>query len=858
MHVFVRSLKLIDKNVIKIIGAKEHNLKSVNVDIPKDKLIVITGPSGSGKSSLAMDTLYQEGRRRYIQSLSSYARQFLGVGKRPKVEKVVGVCPAIAIDQKTVGFNPRSTVGTITEIYDYLRLVFARAGNVVCPKCDIEISQGCPESISESIVRNFSGQTVWIAAQMANDKKGEFVDKLTALFKKGFNQFLIDGEFTRFDRESDVFLLGLKKTFKHTIFVLLDNFAIQNTEFNRIKEGVDRAIQATGTSCSIILESNKIENYSVSGVCSKCGYSSGEIEPRLFSFNSPVGACNKCQGLGVLYSDFSLSTFTTEEEPKHFLQTCQNCAGARLCKQALAVKIDGKNIFEVCSMPIKKTLEFFTKLYLIGQKAQIVARAKEEIVTRLQFLTKVGLGYLTLSRNAPTLSGGEGQRIRLATQIGSALSGVLYVLDEPSIGLHQRDNERLIEMLQKLRDVGNTVVVVEHDMDMIIESDLVIDMGPGAGALGGHITAIGTAKEIAKNPNSITGAYLSGRREIAVPERRRSFNKFLTLSGLSKNNLQNVAVKIPLEVMVVFTGVSGSGKSSLVSQTLAPALKNHFGLGLAKSSGLAKLEGVNQISSVVIVDQSPIGRTPRSNPATYIGIFGKIRTLFASLPESVANGFGIAHFSFNVDAGRCKKCSGEGSIKISMLFMEDEVVTCRQCKGQRYNQAVLSVKYKGKNINDVLCMTAREAVDFFTDFPPIRKRVEIMCQVGLEYMVLGQASTTLSGGEAQRIKLICELAKQGTDTLYILDEPTVGLHSCDVEKLLIVLNKLIELGNSVLIIEHNLELIKCADYIIDMGPEGGDEGGNVIATGTPEEICQLNLGYTAKYLKKHLKTHNLP
>ncbi len=843
-----------DNGFIKIFGAKEHNLKSVDVSIPKGKLVVITGPSGSGKSSLSMDTLYQEGRRRYIQSLSSYARQFLGVGNRPHVDRVEGVCPAIAIEQKTVGFNPRSTVGTITEIYDYLRLLFARTGTPICPNCNIEISQGCAESITETIIRDFANQTVWISALVAKDKKGEFVDKLTGLFKKGFHRFLIDNEERRFESESDVFILGLRKTFKHTIFVLIDHIEIGRGYFDQIKESIEKAIEASGSTCSIITPEHKIESFSVNRVCNQCGYSCSELEPRLFSFNSPVGACSKCQGLGKLYKKFDFENLDEETlDSKNYSSNCDACKGARLCPQALSIKVGSKNIFEVCSMSINEVSEFFNGLKMDGQKAQIASRIISEIVSRLGFLIHVGLGYLTLGRNAPTLSGGEGQRIRLATQIGSTLTGVLYVLDEPSIGLHHRDNDKLILMLKKLRDVGNTVVVVEHDMDMISESDLIIDMGPGAGINGGYVTAIGTPEEIKQNPKSITGAYLSGKREIVVPKKRRTPTKFLSLYGLTRNNLKNIDVKIPLGVFTVFTGVSGSGKSSLMSQTLVPALKNYFSMGSPMAEGLSKIEGVEQLSSVVNVDQSPIGRTPRSNPATYIGIFSKIRTLYESLPESIANGFGIGHFSFNVPAGRCEQCSGEGKIRISMLFMEDEVVVCRRCNGQRYNQSILKIRYKGKNINDVLSMTAKEALEFFAEFSVIRKRLELMCEVGLEYMVLGQSSTTLSGGEAQRIKLVCELAKQGRDTLYILDEPTVGLHSCDVEKLILVINKLVENGNSVFVIEHNLDLIKSADFVIDMGPEGGNEGGRVIATGSPEEICQKNVGFTAQYLKRCLK-----
>jgi len=842
-----------DNGKIRIIGAKEHNLKSVDIDIPKGKLVVITGPSGSGKSSLALDTLYAEGQRRYVESLSSYARQFLGMSKRPDVEKIEGLCPAIAIEQKTVGYNPRSTVGTITEIYDYMRVLFARVGTPHCPGCGKDIQAESPEKITRILLKKFTDQSVTITAPIAIEKKGEFVNELKRLFEQGFYRFIIDGNSHRFLDADDINKLKLRKRYKHNISVVLDKVQVTKEEAQRLQEAVEKAFAINKGLCSVIDLDGKEEFYSSQRICLECVRSFQELEPRFFSFNSPLGACPECHGLGFTYNTWDADNarsyyfrYDNKEQP------CGSCQGRRLRDEALAVTINNKNIYDFCSMSIGKLLEFCQNLTIADDYKEIAAPLLREITTRLTFLNDVGLNYLTLSRSARTLSGGEGQRIRLATQIGSSLTGVVYILDEPSIGLHQRDNDRLIETLKRLRDLGNTVVVVEHDMDTIKAADYLIDMGPEAGILGGQVTAHGLPMQLANDKKSLTGAFLSGKRSISIPQIRRKPRGFIKLVGANANNLQNVTVKFPLGVFAAVSGVSGSGKSSLVMQTLAKTLQQHFRLGYTISSNFEEIDGIDLIKNVVQVDQSPIGRTPRSNPATYLGIFNEIRALFAGLPESNARGYQVGRFSFNVADGRCFECNGDGKVTISMHFLEDVQVTCKVCKGLRYNEQTLEIKFKGKSIADVLDMSVLEAREFFETFPRIKKRLDFLCEVGLDYLKLGQSSTTLSGGEAQRIKLVNELAKRDKNAMYILDEPTTGLHSADIEKLLLVLNKLVDRGNTVLVIEHNVDVLKCVDYLIDVGPEGGEDGGQIVAAGTPEEVAESKNSLTGRYLKKEL------
>lgn len=838
------------KSVICIQGAKEHNLKSVSIEIPKEKLVVITGPSGSGKSSLALDTLYAEGQRRYVESLSSYARQFLGISKRPDVEKIEGLCPAIAIDQKTVSYNPRSTVGTITEIYDYLRVLFARIGTPHCPTCGRAIAAESPERITKTLLRKFDKQIITIAAPVAIEKKGEFKQELKRFFQRGFYRFVINGTDYRFKEEADIDGIKLSKNFKHNISVLIDKFEISSTEVVRLQEAIEKAFGLNGGLCSVIDKNNNEQFYSSKRICLECVSSFPELEPRFFSFNSPLGACTNCHGLGFTYNAFGhaeeQSSYLRHEERE---QVCDYCQGKRLRDEALAVKIAEKNIHDFCNMSIGALLEFCKKLTFSKEQQEITESLLREIITRLEFLNNVGLSYLTLGRSARTLSGGEGQRIRLATQIGASLSGVLYILDEPSIGLHQRDNDRLITTLKKLRDLGNTVVVVEHDMDTIKAADYLIDMGPAAGVLGGEITAHGTPEQVARNKASLTGAFLAGKRQIAIPHVRRIPSGFLTLKGAKINNLKDVTVRFPLGIFAAVSGVSGSGKSSLVMQTLAQGLQRYFSSGYAIGQNFDEIEGIEQLNNVVLVDQSPIGRTPRSNPATYLGIFNDIRELFASLPESNARGYKVGRFSFNVADGQCFECKGEGTITVAMHFLEDVHVTCKSCNGMRYNQQTLEITFKGKNVAQILNMSVLEACEFFANFPRIKKRLDLLCEVGLDYIKLGQSSTTFSGGEAQRIKLVNELAKRDRNTMYVLDEPTTGLHSSDVEKLLLVLNKLVDRGNSVLVIEHNLDVLKAVDYMIDVGPEGGDQGGNIVVAGTPEKVADCKTSITGAYLK---------
>lgn len=836
------------RRVIRVVGAREHNLKNISVEIPKESLTVITGPSGSGKSTLAMDVLYAEGQRRYLESLSSYARQFLGMPKKPDVDRIEGLCPSIAIDQKTVGSNPRSTVGTITEIYDYLRVLFARIGVLHCPQCSARVHQASPDTVTELLLELYKGQFATIAAPVVIHKKGEFGKEITDFFKQGFTRFSIDGEMKRYSSLEEVEKIRLAKTHRHTIDVLIDAIDIVPEERARIGEALDRAFKLANGMMRITFGA-ETHLFSEHRMCVTCGLSFPEIEPRLFSFNSPIGACHECSGLGfIIQSDWEMFRDSGTFAEK----ICPSCHGKRLNDFACAITVGGKSIVELSTLSIENLLKFFNHVQLSHKDAIIAERLKQEIIHRITFLSDVGLSYLTLGRQARTLSGGESQRIRLATQIGSALSGVVYVLDEPSIGLHQRDNTRLIATLKKLRDQGNTIVVVEHDHETMEHADHIIDMGPAAGYLGGAIVAEGTPEEIKKNPQSLTGAYLSGRKAIVPPVQPRVPRNWITLNDAVSHNLKNITVRVPTGILCGISGVSGSGKSTLIMEELVPSLRSIL-VSRNQAYQVSKIEKPDDIQNLVVIDQSPIGRTPRSNPATYLGIFDDIRRVFAASPESNARGYTVGRFSFNVAEGRCSECSGEGSITVSMHFLPDVVMTCTRCKGLRYNPQTLEILYRGKNIAQVLEMTMREALDFFAAHTTIARRLQLVCDVGLDYLKLGQPSTTLSGGEAQRIKLVDELAKRGSNTLYILDEPTTGLHTSDVERLLGVFNKLIDKGNSLVVIEHNLDMLASCDYLIDLGPEGGDAGGMIVAQGTPREVTAVAESYTGQYLKPLLK-----
>jgi len=842
-----------DNNKITVVGAKEHNLKNITVTIPKNTLTVITGPSGSGKSSLALDVLFTEGKRRYMESLSSYARQFLGVAKKPDVDRIDGLCPSIAIEQKTVGHNPRSTVGTITEIYDYIRVLYARVGTVHCPDCSSPIVAQSPEKITRMICESFSGKSIVLASPICRDKKGEFVNELLELFKKNYYRFIIDGQQYKFKSEDDIKDLKLKKTFKHTIDLIIDKIEVSPEDQSRLQEAIERSFALSNGLCKIIIDDSEYL-YSSHHMCLVCAQSMPEVEPRIFSFNSPIGACKQCHGLGTIH-EWPWAQDDPEswksKYPEHFgryaqQHTCKSCLGKRLNKYALAVKVGQHDIYDLCNFSIQDLRTFFDTVLLDDVQQEIAGPLLQEIRNRIDFLYNVGLGYLSLNRSARTLSGGEGQRIRLATQIGSALSGVLYVLDEPSIGLHQRDNDKLIDTLKMLRDQGNTVVVVEHDIDTMRVADHIIDMGPAAGVLGGQITAIGTPEELSNNIKSLTGDYMSGRKNIKKLEPLRTPTGSIMIEDANKNNLRSLNVSFPLGVLCGVSGVSGSGKSTLVMQELVPIVTQEL-------TGPARFGNKNNLSlgiaNMVVIDQSPIGRTPRSNPATYLGVFDTIRSLYASLPESNARGYKVGRFSFNVRDGRCFECDGDGEVKVTMHFLPDVTMQCKVCKGKRYNAQTLEITYKNKNIADILEMTAYEALHFFESHPLITKRLQLLCDVGLDYITLGQSSLTLSGGEAQRIKLVDELAKRGRDTLYILDEPTTGLHSSDIERLLVVLNTLVDKGNSMIVIEHNLDVLKTVDYLIDLGPEGGDGGGYIVAQGTPHEVAQVDNSHTGRYLK---------
>ena len=942
----------LNKNSIRIQGARVHNLKNIDLEIPRDKMVVMTGLSGSGKSSLAFDTIYAEGQRRYMESLSSYARMFLGQMDKPEVDYIEGLSPAISIDQKTTSRNPRSTVGTVTEIYDYLRLLFARIGVPHCPKCGKEISQQTVEQIVDRLVTYPERTKMIILAPIVRGRKGEFQKTFADLKRDGFVRIRVDGELRELEED-----IKLEKNKKHNIEVVVDRVVVKEGMESRLADSLETALNMAEGIVYVEVVDDELLTFSTNFACIDCGISVGEINPRMFSFNNPYGACPECDGLGskmevdlsMVIPDHSLSinqgaiaawcragsisnyyqqllkgiaeknnidldtpwqdlsdaeknlilygapdqlikfnyTNLFKEEKTHTARyegvvpniarryretssdmsredlerymsevSCSVCKGKRLKPEVLAIKVAGKSIDQVTDMTIREAHAFFSSIDLTERQRLIGQQILKEIEARLAFLLNVGLDYLTLSRAAGTLSGGEAQRIRLATQIGSGLMGVLYILDEPSIGLHQRDNARLIASLENLRDLGNTLIIVEHDEDTMYAADFIVDIGPGAGANGGQIIAAGTLDEIKACPESITGQYLSGAKKIEVPAVRRKVakDKWITIKGAAENNLKNIDVKIPLGVFTCITGVSGSGKSTLINEIFYKALYRELNKNTKVRPGKhKKIEGLEQIDKVIEIDQSPIGRTPRSNPATYTGMFDGIRELFAQTPDAKMRSYKAGRFSFNVKGGRCEACSGDGIIKIEMHFLSDVYVPCEVCKGKRYNRETLEVRYKGKNIADVLDMTVDEAVEFFANHPKIYRKAKVLQDVGLGYIKLGQSATTLSGGEAQRVKLAAELSKRSTGkTIYILDEPTTGLHIADIHKLLEVLNRLVAEGDSVLVIEHNLDVIKSADYIIDLGPEGGSGGGEVIAAGTPEQICQEPRSYTGQFLKKLL------
>jgi excinuclease ABC subunit A len=934
---------------ITIKGAREHNLKNLNLTLPREKLVVITGLSGSGKSSLAFDTIYAEGQRRYVESLSAYARQFLQLMEKPDVDSIDGLSPAISIEQKTSSRNPRSTVGTVTEIYDYLRLLYARVGKVSCYGCGRQITSQTVQHIVDQVQAIPVGKKVMILSPVARNKKGEFKKEIQNMKRNGFVRARVNGEVLSLEEE-----IVLDKKFKHTLETVVDRLVIKENMGKRLADSVETALKHGEGSLVVAILDDKEEEllFSEKFACSYCNISYPELEPRLFSFNNPQGACAQCDGLGIKmvidpelvipdpklsvrdgtlkpwekrssiyfhqmldtisrHFKFKLSTpfeklpkkirdillFGSGDEPiKYYFEkdgkkqfytdtfdgiipdlerryretdsassreeitrymrplSCQSCDGNRLRKEAVAVKVADLNIVELTAFSIGKAHKFFDELKLTKQEHNIARRIVKEIKERLGFLINVGLNYLSLDRSSGTLSGGESQRIRLATQIGSSLMGVLYVLDEPSIGLHQRDNDRLLNTLLRLRDLGNTVIVVEHDEATIRAADYVVDLGPGAGVHGGESIFAGTPKALLKSKDSLTGQYLTGKRKIPIPETRRKGNgKTLEILGAKENNLKEVSVKIPLGCFVCVTGVSGSGKSTLTIDILYKALARHFWHSLDKPGEFKTIQGIQWLDKVIDIDQSPIGRTPRSNPATYTGVFTLVRELFSQVPESRARGYKPGRFSFNVKGGRCEACQGDGVIKVEMHFLPDVFVTCEVCQGKRFNRETLEILYKGKNIADILNMTAEEGKEFFTNIPPIRTKLQTITDVGLDYIRLGQQATTLSGGEAQRVKLSKELSKRSTGrTLYILDEPTTGLHFADIEHLLKVLDKLVDSGNTVVIIEHNMEVIKTADHIIDLGPEGGDGGGKVLVEGTPEQVTKVKASYTGKYLKEYL------
>lgn len=940
-----------NRQYIKIRGANEHNLKNIDLDIPRNEFVVVTGLSGSGKSSLAFDTIYAEGQRRYMESLSSYARQFLGQMEKPEVESIEGLSPAISIDQKSTNRNPRSTVGTVTEIYDYFRLLFARIGIPHCPKCGREIKKQTVDQMVDRIMELPERTKIQLLAPVVRGRKGEHVKLFTQIKKSGYVRVRVDGNMYELSEE-----IKLDKNVKHNIEVVVDRLVVKEGIEKRLTDSIENVLELAEGLLIVDIIDGEPMNFSQSFSCPDCGISIDEIEPRSFSFNNPFGACPDCFGLGykmefdvdLMIPDKSLSiadgaiiamgwqsssapgsftnailqalakeyqfdlhtpfeklseeiqnviingtngrvvkvhykgqrgegvydvafeglirnmekryretgsdTMKAEYESFMRITPCKTCKGQRLKKESLAVTVGDKNIYEVTSMSIKQLLIFLEELNLTKQQQMIGSQILKEIKARVKFLMDVGLEYLSLSRATATLSGGEAQRIRLATQIGSGLVGVAYILDEPSIGLHQRDNDKLIATLRHLKDLGNTLIVVEHDEDTMLAADYIIDIGPGAGEHGGQVVAVGNAEEIMANENSVTGDYLSGRKKIPVPAVRKKPNGFLKIIGAAENNLKNINVEIPLGVMTCVTGVSGSGKSSLINEILYKTLAKKLNRARTIPGKYKEIQGIEQLDKVIDIDQSPIGRTPRSNPATYTGVFDQIRDLFAATADAKAKGYKKGRFSFNVKGGRCEACGGDGILKIEMHFLPDVYVPCEVCGGKRYNRETLEVKYKGKSIYDVLDMTVEEAMKFFENVPSIYRKIKTLYDVGLSYVKLGQPSTTLSGGEAQRIKLATELSKRSTGkTIYILDEPTTGLHFADVHKLVEILQQLAEDGNTVVVIEHNLDVIKTADYIIDIGPEGGEGGGTIVAVGTPEKIAECKESYTGKYIKKYLE-----
>jgi len=839
---------------IVIKGAREHNLKNLDVEIPRDRLIVITGLSGSGKSSLAFDTIYAEGQRRYVESLSAYARQFLEQMGKPDVDSIEGLSPAISIEQKSTSHNPRSTVGTVTEIYDYLRLLFARIGRPFCHQCGEEISAQTVQQMVDAIRTLPEGSKFQILAPIVRGRKGEYRKELLDMRRAGYVRARIDGRMAELGEE-----IPLDKQKKHTIEIVVDRLVMKaggpgDALSKRLADSVEAALKLAEGLVGVLTEDGKSLLYSEKLACIRCGVSYPEITPRVFSFNSPHGACPTCDGIGFAMpprQGSGQAPGSLEEEDLTLLEVCPACKGARLKPESLSVKVGRRSIAEVTQLSIRAAAGFVESLKLTERETFIAQRILKEIRERLGFLVNVGLDYLTLDRAAATLSGGEGQRIRLATQIGSGLVGVLYILDEPSIGLHQRDNRRLLQTLLRLRDLGNTVVVVEHDAETMQAADHILDMGPGAGAHGGQIIAQGTLKEVMANKASLTGQYLRGEMAVTLPHRERKPRGFLSVVGARKHNLKNLTVKIPLGLLTCVTGVSGSGKSTLVLEVLFHSLSQLLYHKHPKIDGCRELKGVLALDKVIDIDQSPIGRTPRSNPATYTGLFTFIRDLFAKLPESRVRGYKPGRYSFNVKGGRCEACEGDGLIKIEMHFLPDVYVTCEVCKGQRYNRETLEVKYRDRSIADVLNMTVDEALEFFQPIPLLKTKLQTLHDVGLHYIRLGQSATTLSGGEAQRVKLSRELSKRATGrTLYILDEPTTGLHFADIQRLLDVLNRLVEAGNTIVVIEHNLDVIRNADWLIDLGPEGGDRGGEIVAEGAPRELAKIKRSYTGQVLKE--------